>query len=59
MSTKVSFDHIHFTLFHSLNRFLQYGVKELAEQITAMEEVFFNDIEVTYCIIHLMSLSDL
>ncbi|VDL20960.1 unnamed protein product [Hymenolepis diminuta] len=30
----------------SLNRFLQYGVKELAEQITAMEEVFFNDIEI-------------
>ncbi|KAM3183704.1 hypothetical protein ACTXT7_009847 [Hymenolepis weldensis] len=30
----------------SLNRFLQYEVKELAEQITAMEEAFFNNIEI-------------
>ncbi|VDO04916.1 unnamed protein product [Rodentolepis nana] len=29
-----------------LNRFLLYGVKELAEQITAMEEVFFDSIKI-------------
>ncbi|KAM7540581.1 hypothetical protein Aperf_G00000042814 [Anoplocephala perfoliata] len=29
-----------------LNQFLQLGIKELAEQITAMEEVFFDDIKI-------------